>query len=102
LSRFSANDPIQIDAAALLQRLRKRPWRELLDLPRHETVPLASDRKGTLSIWRDLLPGYTVRIVVQTYVPGRLGSAKVAADGFSVSMNGEVVDLPDEDLWAFT
>lgn len=70
-------------------------------MPAHQIVPLASGCKGTLSVWRDLLQGEKVRVVVQTYVPGRLGSAKVVADGFSVSMEGEVTDLRDEDLWGF-
>jgi hypothetical protein len=102
VSRFAADDPIQADAAALVQELRGRPWGELLKLPLHQPQTAKSGSTGTVSIWRDLLPGERIRVVVQTHVPGRLGSAKVVADGFVVSMNGEIDELRDEDLWDFT
>ena len=102
VTRFATDDPTQADAAALVQHLRSRPWKELLELPPHKPDAVKSNRGGTVSIWRDLLPDERVRVVVQTHVPGPLGSAKVVADGFVVSMSGEVSELRDEELWDFT
>jgi hypothetical protein len=102
MSRFDPNDPLTPDAEARLEDLCQRPWRELLELPAHSQVELnCGGKRGVLSVYRDLLPDEKIRLVVQLYMPGRLGSAKVVADGFVVSMKEEHSMLQDEDLYDF-
>ncbi|HEY6641932.1 hypothetical protein [Povalibacter sp.] len=103
MTRFPVDGPLTAEAERELQRLWQSTWRELLELPAHSQLDLDDGgKRGTISIYRDLLPQERVRVVVQIYVSGRLGSAQVSADGFVVAMDDTRVELQDEDLYEFT
>jgi hypothetical protein len=103
MTRFPVDGPLTSEAERELQRLRQSTWRELLELPAHTQLQLNRGGKcGTISVYRDLLPQERVRVVVQISVSGRLGSARVSADGFVVAMDNARAELQDEELYEFT
>lgn len=83
--------------------LRRLPYGALIQLPSHSQRPVSPEgRDAILSIWRDLLPDRTVRIVTQYYRPGLLGSARVRAMGFVMDTGDAARELVDSELWDFT
>ncbi len=100
-----AREYAKAEMASRLERLRSCPYSELVNLPPHEThTSTVGRRRVTITTYRDTLTGDRVRVVVQAFVKGPLlglGFRWVTAEGFTVSREGEIARLPNEQLYEF-
>lgn len=55
----------------------------------------------TLAIWKEVVNGDELKVVVQTYRHWFLGLGKMDAGGFTMNDAGVVRDLKREDLYEF-
>jgi hypothetical protein len=92
---------VSTTAQARLEALRTQPYAQLAQLPSHSTENLAGT-KAVVATYRDDIGEGRVRIVVQGFLPGWLGSAYVCPYGFTVGPDGSVARLNEEALWDFT
>ena len=92
-----------MDANEKLDFLRGQNYEYLAGLPSVVEEEIAIEgKKGTMSVWNDLLPSGERRIVVACYTPTffRLG-VRVRAEGFAVAANNAKRPLSDEELAPF-
>lgn len=77
---------------------------ELLALSPSESHPVAEGAgNAKVTVYCDRLADDAVRVVVQTYEPRWWGmTARVQADGFTVSATGAFSKLLESDLYDFT
>ena len=91
---------VSTTAEARLEALRTRPYADLRQLPSHSTESIANT-KGVVETYRDELGAGRLRIVVQGFLPGWLGSAFIWANGFTLDTDGSMAPLSEEALWDF-
>ncbi len=85
-----------------LSELKEKPFAELSELDAYQAEKV---RKGgkviTVAVWKDMVGGSELQIVVQTYRRWFLGIGKMDAEGFKVNDCGVVQDLKKEEIYEF-
>lgn len=90
------------EIAKRLVALRERSFAELAALPKHETDRLQSGKYEVyVTTYRDELDDGTVQVVVQSGFDTRLGFGWRHADGFVVSTDDSVADMPEKNIYEF-
>jgi|SRR6266496_5221791 hypothetical protein len=104
MRKFWKVTPAEVWAIAKerVQSLRARSFSELCALPSHESeVVRVGDQEVSVCTYRDMLPDGRVRIVVQAYRYRFLGAGTMTADGFIMSPDGAVSDVPEKMMYEF-
>ena len=84
------------------KRLKERSFAELSALsPSESETVLIGDQRVQTCIWRHILPDGRVRIVAQAYRPRFLGIGTMTAEGFIMSSDGSVSDVPEKMMFEF-
>ena len=84
-----------------LSELRSKSYEELRILPDWQAEDPPDERFGVQGVYRDALDDGRLKIVVQAGTRSWLGMSWVSANGFWISPSGELVDLPEKELWEF-
>jgi hypothetical protein len=89
-------------AETTLAELIVQPYEALAALPEIDAKEIVGFPKpATLTTFRDALPDGRLRVVVQLFVRGILGSARIWAKGFFSLPGAQPVVATDEDLYEF-
>jgi hypothetical protein len=89
-------------AEAELAALLAQPYEKLVALPEVQSTEITGQPKDAkLSTYRDVLADGRVQVVVQLFVRGWLGSARIWAKGFFLRRGEAPVNATDDQLYAF-
>jgi hypothetical protein len=85
------------------EALRRQSCQNLRSLQpvEQEALPMAP-KQASLCVYRDVLAGGELRVVVQLFVRGLLGSARIWVRGFRLSEGSEPVSCREDELYDFT
>ena len=82
--------------------LKACSFSDLCTLPPHKSEVLrVGDQEVSVCTYRDMLPDGRVRIVVQAYRYRLLGAGTMTADGFIMSPDGSVGEVPEKMIYEF-
>lgn len=85
-----------------LSELKGKPFSELSQLEAYQAEKVRRNGKViTVTVWKDMVGGSELQIVVQTYRRCFLGIGKMDAEGFKVNNFGVVQDLKREEIYEF-
>lgn len=86
-----------------LELLSAMKFEQIALLPNESSEDvMVAGKKGTLSVWHDLLNADEHRVVVQLYVPGILGVGRMRAEGFVINSRNEKRPLSTEEWSPFS
>jgi hypothetical protein len=101
-SAKSVLDSLRPRAEVALEGLLNQPYETLLQLPAVDATTIEGlPKRATLTTYRDALPDGRLRVVVQLFVQGILGTARIWAKGFFLRPGAQPVVATDEDLYEF-
>lgn len=88
-------------AERILLELQGKAYENLCALPPVQSEE-DTESKATISVYREEPMDGMVKIVVQVFDKGFLGIHKVAVGGFTMSKEGKVQKLADEELYDYS
>ncbi len=92
----------------VVNRLRALSFKEIAKWPEYPDKPdinlhvPAELADYTFTLMKDTLPDGDIRIGIQCYRHGFLGTGRMTVDGFVVSSDGKMRSLSDQDVWDLT
>lgn len=88
---------------ARISELKAMSYEDLVCLaPYRDERVIVGNRKVTIAIWKDVVEGQKLRIVVQAYRPFILGFGRMDARGFLVDSSGKLTDLVGDEMYDFS
>ena len=104
MGKFWKVTPAEVQAIAdeRVPPLKVRSFSHLCALPPHKSeVVHVGDQEVKVCTYREMLPDGRVRIVVQAYRYRLLGVGTMTADGFIMSPDGVVSEVPEKMMYEF-